>query len=377
MNDFNSADSEDRKKKSQMFLKKLESDLYFKSDYSGKLLSFDWLDKIEEACPFIDIIIRIPKIALIREEEIVKVERAKNITVASIKNLSKHTEYINKVDKKTSDVEPNKILNIRNEETYNIYENVFLYTLVRDMDKFIASKEKLLDNFELRDNKLLEYSASTTTPNEKVSIALKLTSESLPISKIDDELKEELKAIKLRLKRVKEYLGSWEKSEMIKALNKAHVSFIKPPIKKTNLILKNPNFRVAVSLWEFLNNYDLEKKEDDRENPDQNSSDILRGFIDHSFLIDYFVMDSMTSYKREQKKNMAKYAVILLTEEIRRVVSLLLSSGYKITDEELLEIIAQEINRERNERFAGADDVKKKFKSALDEYLERVQDYLQ
>ncbi len=377
MNDFNSVDSEERKKKSQMFLKKIESDLYFKSDYSGKLLSFDWLDKIEEACPFIDIIVRIPKIALIREEEIVKVERAKNITVASIKNLSKHTEYINKVDKKTSDVEPNKILNVRNEETYNIYENVFLYTLVHDLDNFIASKEKLLDNFELRDNKLLEYSASTTTPNEKVSIALKLTSESLPISKIDDELKEELKAIKLRLKRVKEYLGSWEKSEMIKALNKAHVSFIKPPIKKTNLILKNPNFRVAVSLWEFLNNYDLEKKEDDRENPDQNSSDILRGFIDHSFLIDYFVMDSMTSYKREQKKNMAKYAVILLTEEIRRVVSLLLSSGYKITDEELLEIIAQEINRERNERFAGADDVKKKFKSALDEYLERVQDYLQ
>lgn len=377
MNDFNSVDSEERKKKSQMFLKKLESDLYFKSDYSGKLLSFDWLDKIEEACPFIDIIIRIPKIALIREEEIVKVERAKNITVASIKNLSRHTEYINKVDKKTSDVEPNKILNVRNEETYNIYENVFLYTLVHDMDKFIASKEKLLDNFELRENKLLEYTASTSTPNEKVNIALKLTSESLPISKIDDELKEELKAIKLRLKRVKEYLGSWEKSEMIKALNKAHVSFIKPPIKKTNLILKNPNFRVAVSLWEFLNNYDLEKKEDDRENPDQNSSDILRGFIDHSFLIDYFVMDSMTSYKREQKKNMAKYAVILLTEEIRRVVSLLLSSGYKITDEELLEIIAQEINREKNERFAGADDVKKKFKSALDEYLERVQDYLQ
>ena len=377
MNDFNSVDSEERKKKSQMFLKKIESDLYFKSDYSGKLLSFDWLDKIEEACPFIDIIVRIPKIALIREEEIVKVERAKNITVASIKNLSKHTEYINKVDKKTSDVEPNKILNVRNEETYNIYENVFLYTLVHDLDNFIASKEKLLDNFELREKKLLEYTASTSTPNEKVNIVLKLMSESLPISKIDDELKEELKAIKLRLKRVKEYLGSWEKSEMIKALNKAHVSFIKPPIKKTNLILKNPNFRVAVSLWEFLNNYDLEKKEDDRENPDQNSSDILRGFIDHSFLIDYFVMDSMTSYKREQKKNMAKYAVILLTEEIRRVVSLLLSSGYKITDEELLEIIAQEINREKNERFAGADDVKKKFKSALDEYLERVQDYLQ
>ena len=376
MDNFSIEVNEERQKKSKTFLNKLESDMHFNSDYTGDLLSFDWLDEIEKACPFIDIIVRIPKIALIREEEVVKIEKSKKITVASVKDLTKHTHYINKVDKKTDNVEPKKILDVRSEETFNIYENRFLYTLINDMDKFIYEKEKLLDNFAVRDNKSLEYTASTVTTNEKVNVEIKVVSESLPTSKVDDDIKEELKSIKARLKRVKEYIGSWQKSEMIKSLEKAHVSFIKPPIKKTNLILKNPNFRIAVTLWEYLNNYDYEDRDEEKDNIDNDGNDILKGFLDHSFLIDYFVMDSMTAYKREQKKNMSKYAVILLTEEIRRIVSLLLSSGYKITDEELLNMIAKEINKEKSERLVGVDDVKKKFKSALNEYLERVQDYL-
>lgn len=376
MDNFSIEVNEERQKKSKTFLNKLESDMHFNSDYTGDLLSFDWLDEIEKACPFIDIIVRIPKIALIREEEVVKIEKSKKITVASVKDLTKHTHYINKVDKKTDSVEPKKILDVRSEETFNIYENRFLYTLINDMDKFIYEKEKLLDNFAVRDNKSLEYTASTVTTNEKVNVEVKVVSESLPTSKVDNDIKEELKSIKARLKRVKEYIGSWQKSEMIKSLEKAHVSFIKPPIKKTNLILKNPNFRIAVTLWEYLNNYDYEDRDEEKDNIDNDGNDILKGFLDHSFLIDYFVMDSMTAYKREQKKNMSKYAVILITEEIRRIVSLLLSSGYKITDEELLNMIAKEINKEKSERLVGVDDVKKKFKSALDEYLERVQDYL-
>lgn len=376
MDNFSIEVNEERQKKSKTFLNKLESDMHFNSDYTGDLLSFDWLDEIEKACPFIDIIVRIPKIALIREEEVVKIEKSKKITVASVKDLTKHTHYINKVDKKTDSVEPKKILDVKSEETFNIYENRFLYTLISDMDKFIYEKEKLLDNFAVRDNKSLEYTASTVTTNEKVNVEIKVVSESLPTSKVDDDIKEELKSIKARLKRVKEYIGSWQKSEMIKSLEKAHVSFIKPPIKKTNLILKNPNFRIAVTLWEYLNNYDYEDRDEEKDNIDNDGNDILKGFLDHSFLIDYFVMDSMTAYKREQKKNMSKYAVILLTEEIKRIVSLLLSSGYKITDEELLNMIAKEINKEKSERLVGVDDVKKKFKSALDEYLERVQDYL-
>ena len=98
--------------------------------------------------------------------------------------------------------------------------------------------------------------------------------------------------------------------------------------------------------------------------------------MDHSFLIDYLVLDSLVPSKREQKKKMAKNAVLLLREEIRRIVDLLLSAGIEITDEELLNMIAKEIKKDKSERLVGMDDVKKKFKNAMEEYLERAQEYL-
>ncbi len=374
MDNFKCEVEKEVKDKTDIFLKKLGSEMFFKSDYEGNLVSFDWVDIIEEACPYIDIIVRQPKIALIREENTVKIEKSKKITVASIKDLSKHTEYINKIDKKTKSVEPKKILDVRNEETYNIYENRFLYTLIDSLLKFVLEKEELLNNFELSDDKVLEYSAKTVTDFEKVDIELKVTSETLPTAKVDKKIKDEIKKIKARIKRIKEYISSWQRSEMYKALDKAHVSFIKPPIKKTNIILKNPNFRIAVKLWEYLLKF--EDDEDTKENDTDNGNDVLKGFLDHSFLIDYLVLDSLVPSKREQKKKMAKNAVLLLKEEIRRIVDLLLSAGIEITDEELLNMIAKEIKKDKSERLVGIDDVKKKFKNAMEEYLERAQEYL-
>lgn len=366
--------SEEVKEKNKSFHKKLMSEMYFNSSFTGDVISFDWVDEIEKACPYIDIIVRRPKIALIQEENVVQIEKSKRINVASIKDLSRHTENINKFDKKTDSVEPSKILDIRNEETYNIYENRFLYTLIHQLNSFIMKKEDLLKNFQISDDKVLEYGANTQTPTEKVRIELKITSEALPTAQVDNSMKEQLKEIKTRLKKIKEYISSWQRSDMMKSLDAAHVSFINPPIKKTNIILKNPNFRIAVKLWEFINTY--EENEDKKENLDSDGNDVVRAFLDHSFLIDYCVLDSMVSSKREQRKRMANYALLLLTEEIKRTVSLLLSTGVKITDEELLRIIAKEIKREKSERLVGVDDVKKKFKNAMEEYLERTQEYL-
>ena len=361
---------------SRVFLDKLKSEMNYKSLYNGDLISFEWLEKIEFACPYIDIIVRNPKLTLIQEENLVKVERSKRITVASVKDLAKHTQYIEDVDKKTNDVRPSKILDIRNEETYNIYENRFLYTLINDLHRFVADKEKLLDNFEINKNKTLEYKGSSVTKLEKVNIEVKVSSTSLPTKQDDKKLEEEINDAKKRLKRVNDYLFSWDKSEMVKALAKEHVNFVSPPLKKTNILLKNPNFRIAVRLWDYIRTYDLDKRDDSKESDDNNSIDVLKSFLDHSFLIDYAVMDSMVKLKREQKKNMTQYAVVILTEEISRVMDLLASCGYKTNEDELLSLIVKQLKDDKRDRLVGAEDVKKKFKSAMEEYLERTQKYL-
>ena len=355
------------------FLKNVDSEMDYRSLFQSDLLVFDWVDEMEFACPYIDIIVRNPKLTLIQEKNVVKVERAKRVNVDSVKNLAKNTHYINKI-KDDQSVEPKKILEVRNEETFNIYENRFLYTLIDDMARFIRDEEQILNHFELIENKRMEYAATTKAAGEKIHIEVAISSESLPNQKIDKKLEEEIKKVKKRLKRIKDYISSWYHSPMMKQLEREHVKPIKPPLKKTNITLKNPNFRIAARLWDFIRAYDLDEKENNQNNTNLNDSiELLKGFLDHSFFIDYSVLNSMNTQKRMQKKTMTEYALVILTEEVHRIVSLLLSSGVKITDEELLALIAKEIKAEKKERLVGSDDVKKKFQTAMDEYLERMQ----
>ena len=80
---------------------------------------------------------------------------------------------------------------------------------------------------------------------------------------------------------------------------------------------------------------------------------------------------------KDQRKKICDHGVLLLTEEIRNVITILQNNGFDITDEELLQMMAKELKKKPvNSRLAGIEDVKNKFKSAMDEYLERTQDYL-
>ena len=364
------------KKKKNKFLKSLDSNMYFKSVFSGDSLSFEWIDQIEFSCPYIDIVVRNPKLTLIKEERVVNAEKSKKVTVESIKDLSKHTNYISKYEEEKNYIEPSKILNIFNEETYNIYENRFLYTLVKQVESFIFKKEQELKDFKLNDTKLLEYSATSKTDYEKVSIELRLNSESFPDDKPNPKFDEEIKVSKARLKRIKDYIRSWNNSELFKELEKAHINLVNSPIKKTNILLKNPNFQIAVKLWDYLQKYDMQEKNIIKPDIEQAGKNPLQDFIDHSFLIDYFVLDSISKKKKEQKEKMSQYAILLLTEEIERTIRLLNNMGINIDEETILNMVAKNLKDEKNEKLIGADDVKKKFKNAMDEYLERMQDVL-
>ena len=117
------AEDQHTSEKSQNFVKNINSDMHFKSEYSANGSNFDWLNEVEFALIYLDNIVRSPRVILVNEEEVVKVERAKKITVASIKNLARNTHFIEKIDDVSKDVQPSKILEVRSEESYNTYEN--------------------------------------------------------------------------------------------------------------------------------------------------------------------------------------------------------------------------------------------------------------
>ena len=77
-----------------------------------------------------------------------------------------------------------------------------------------------------------------------------------------------------------------------------------------------------------------------------------------------------------QKNNLKKVAGVLVKEEIKKIIELLFSLGIKITDEELLALFSEEIQKQKSKQSIGEKDIKDKFKNAMDEYIERTQEYL-
>ena len=355
--------------KRDSFLKKIESDMHYTLNRKSDTLSFDWLDEIEEACPFIDNIVRHPKVTLVNDERTVEIERAKKITVDSVKDLSKHPDYINDIDE-DGEVSISKILDVRKEETHDIYENRFLYTLIMDLDAFLYEKDKELEELDLSDHKKLDYYSTTVCEDEKIDIELRIIA-----SKGNGENANNMKSLvemeRERIKKVKVYVSSWIRSELIKELEKAHVQPINPPVKPTNVILKNPNFQVAVKLWEYIREYESDDGAR-KQTLESEGNQALLGYLDDAFLTSYFVLDSISKKKKDEKDKILKYSILLLSEEVYRTITLLQANGIDIDEEELLNALSKLVQKESNNRLVGIEDIKKKFQSEIDEYLKKA-----
>lgn len=364
-------------KKSEEFIENMNSDMRFKSEFIGDDMLFDWVKEIEFACPYIDNIIRNPKLTLVNEEDVVKIEKAKKISVTSVKDLSKHTHYIEKIDEKTNEVSPSKILIERREETFNTYENRFIYTLIDNMLRFVMDKERTLEELESKSSKKLEYYATSETKEEKINIEVKLNANELPKDKTESDFQKEIEDIKKRVKNIKDYIGDWRRSEFVTSLDKAHVAFIIPPVRKTNMILKNPNFQIASKLWQYLLNYDLKNEAPSNKSGLETSGDnLLQNILNDTFLTHFYIMDSISKTKKEQKEKLKEYGLLMIVNQIKRTIEMLRSSGYDITEDEILKRIADEMEQEKVKQTAGVSEIEKKFREAMEDFLKESKEGL-
>lgn len=368
---FNIANDLELKDKTKKFMSKLNSEIDFNSELDSVLNSLEWLEEIEKACPYIDNIVRRPRVALVSETEVHKIERAKKITVESIKDLAKHTNYIEKVDEKTKDVKPSKILVLLREETFNTYENRFIYTLIHEMIRFVLRKERLLNDLELRTEKKLDYSGDSNNGNENIKIELSIVANEAKSNTENKQIQKQLEEIRKRLRKVKIYFTSWQNSEMMKSLDKLHVPYVVPPIKKTNLILKNPNFKVATKLWDYLRKHMLEndnKKKSVKGKVNSNVEDI----INNSFNQIYNVLDLVSSQKKDLRRKLISYSVLMMNSQFNLTKNILAANGINLSDQEIFKLITLASDDKKNAPNISSEDVKKKMKKEMEEYLSKV-----
>ena len=230
------------------------SEVSFMHRFVDKQIDIAWVEAIEDAIIPLDNIIRNPRRFIVQEEEIVNIELARKISPESIRHLAQHTNMIAKVEDDT--VTPNRILNIFKEESFETYENRFIYTLLINLQYFISKRLKAINDCVDGNNVTsILFKDNFSIGKENVKCSFEMTIDS-PGFKMDGNLldvdPEKLSKFQ-RIERIKKILYDFQNSPLIKALH--GTSLVRPPIMRTNVLQKNPDFKKAKALWDFIETY--------------------------------------------------------------------------------------------------------------------------
>ncbi len=348
------------------FAKSLDSSLEVIHDYDEYSYDDEWVKLFEEGVVYIDNILRNPNRFIANEEEVVKIELARRITVESIKHLSKNTNFIQDFDEETGDVRPSKILNINKEENFNTYENRFIYSLIVNMDMYLNTQKRFINlDADNRNKKNMSYTGSSKFDGEEVNVSVNFEANQDNRQKKDSELAN----LAVRIKKIEDYIMEFKSSNLFQTLKKLNVAQVQSPIKRTNVILKNVNFQYAVKLWNYMQNNvsDMSKT---NKGKDVLKDDVgLKEMIDETFMLNYLVVNSMN-----QKEMSPERAKVVTKKIVTNLVQKVVSTNNNITKEELSDLVEKEFVVISNKDLADEDSIKKVFKTAINNYVESIKE---
>ncbi len=216
-------------------------------------ISIDWIDTIEDVLPNLDTIVRNPRKFIVQEEDIVDVSLARSISTESVKFLAQHTNMISKVDEDGS-VTPSKILNITKEESFEIYENRFIYTLLLKLKDFVTMRyDKIKKASATQDVLELDIESRFNLPSKKVTFRTEYFAQLSfdEVMRLDPDTLTKIE----RIAKIDRIITDFLSSSFAKSMRNS--APVRPPIMRTNVILKEPNFKKALTLWQFIETYNV------------------------------------------------------------------------------------------------------------------------
>lgn len=234
-NIFETAQSEDKHLRKQVD----------KTEY--KKFDEDWIVKIESFFPSLNQIISNIRNTLKYEEEILPVERTRRTSNESIRHILRNTKYIKDINE-DDEVYPSKVLNTVSELDYGIYENRLIMTLIDRLYHYLHRRIEAINQHihgYRQSNVLLKNEFMIGEAKYHISFELN-AKETFDSSDIDEHNKRILERTASAFKVVSRMYHSDFMRIMMR-----HKKVV-PPILKTQMIQKNPDFRNAYTLWLYL-----------------------------------------------------------------------------------------------------------------------------
>ena len=222
----------------------------FNKKLMEKAIDVSWVEAIENGLPHLDTVLRNPRKTIEDVEEVVPIALSRKITVESVKHLAQHTDLIQSIDEKTGKITPSKILNVYKEESLMTYENKFVNTLVDRLYLFIHRRYEKLAQVA-KDEEVYTLGYDTTVDDGsggKMKVSVKIET----IDSLDAYDANGL-TIWQRVEKIKTAIEGYKGSELCQTLGS---TFIRPPVMRTNAIMKNVDLKACLTLWQFIESYD-------------------------------------------------------------------------------------------------------------------------
>lgn len=222
-----------------------EKTIYNKTVRETKIFDGNFLDVVIGAYPSLLKICRVPKKTLAYMQEVVAMEKAKKVDSESIRHLASHTQYIRNINEQ-NEVIPSKILSTYAEDNIGIYENRFIKSLINRVIVFLDTRLKLMDeNLESISADEIRYKNNIKLSHRKIDLEMNI--------KISNEILDETQKARELFDKTKNALDKYRALKgtgLYQAV--AKLKDVVPPIMKTNIILHNPDFKIAYNLWLYI-----------------------------------------------------------------------------------------------------------------------------
>lgn len=215
-----------------------------------KVVDEEWISVIEDSLDAINSIIEKPRRFITTEEEVVPVSLAKRISADSVRHLSQNTQFLAPSD--DGGIHPTKILNVNTAETYDLYENRFVYHLIQRLLTFVDKRTDVI--FWSTGNEI----RNRFTMRSKIGDAYEEIEYNVEMTVKDRQNFAENDADNIdtfmRIDRVRRLVMALRNSSFCQIMEGCSV--VRSPIQRTNLIMKDPNYRKCFQLWQFMERYD-------------------------------------------------------------------------------------------------------------------------
>ncbi len=331
------------------FIKQNDSKIKATTKVHKVISDTSWIDMIESSIPYLDNIIRNPRRFIVQEENIVPIEKTKVVTEESIRHLAQNTNLIQDVEEDGT-VIPLKLLNVYREETVDLYENRFIKSLVDNLYGFVNDKLK----GEVEDSRVDVVNNVTYNINQNnLNVSLKIESKNSELIKESNSEH----TLEERIEHIKEVIAAFRSSQFIKGL--AASQPVRSPIRKTNVILKEPNFIKALELWEYLESNAI-KPITEVTDEELDRSQELKNDYDFAF----YIQNEALKLNKD-----ANYDKVLLPDKMNLnlyLENLIKDSG--LSEKDLKKQINAEIKNIYTKRKREENNVKKEFNLLIKEY---------